>query len=63
MLVTNKCKYLGTVLSSSGSFSPAIKSFADKARKAYFSLRPVHNKLDFDTDLSLKIFDSILNLF
>ena len=60
MMITNKYKYLGTVLSSSGSFNPAIENLADKARKAYFSLRPVLSKFDFDTDLSLKLFDSML---
>ena len=51
---------LGTILSSSGSQIPAAKSFCDKTSKAYFALRTVLQKFNYEPLLSLKIFNTAL---
>ena len=58
--VTNRYKYLGTLMSSSGSYNPAIEQLSEKASKAYFAVRNVLQKVDFDTNITLKIFDTAL---
>ena len=58
--LVNRFKYLGTILSSSGSQIPAAKSLCDKTSKAYFALRTVLQKFNYEPPLSLKIFDTAL---
>ena len=58
--LTNRYKYLGTLMSSTGSYSPAIENLCEKTSKAYFAVRNVLKKVDFDTNITLKIFDSVL---
>ena len=55
--LTNRYKYLGILLSSSGSFKPAIDNLCDRSRKAYFAVREVLSKVGFDSTITLKIFD------
>ena len=57
---TNRYKYLGTLMSSTGSYSPAIENLCEKTSKAYFAVRNALKKVDFDTNITLKIFDSVL---
>ena len=58
--MVNRFKYLGTILSSSGSQIPAAKSLCEKTNKAYFALRTVLQKFNYEPSLSLKIFDTAL---
>ncbi len=58
--VTNRYKYLGTLMSSSGSYNPVIEQLSEKASKAYFSVRNVLQKVYFDTNITLKCFDTAL---
>ena len=58
--ITNRYKYLGTMLSASGSFTAAMENLSDRAKKAYFAVRKVLNKLNFEPKVSLKIFDSLI---
>ena len=53
-------KYLGTLLSSSGSYKPAIENLNEKSRKAYFSLLTILKNIDFDQGVCLKIFDTAI---
>ena len=56
-IVQSYC-YLGIVFSSCGSFSGAVKTLTDKARKAFFALR----KFDTSNDplLTIKLFDALV---
>ena len=58
--ITNRYKYLGTMLSASGSFTAAMENLSDRAKKAYFAIRKVLNKLNFEPKFSLKIFGSLI---
>lgn len=58
--IVQKYKYLGTIISASGSFSQAKEELIDKGKKAYFSIRKVLQKTDFDVKLSLHLFDSVI---
>ena len=58
--ITNRYKYLGTMISASGSFTGAIENLSDRAKKAYFAVRKVLNKLNFEPKVALKIFDTLI---
>ena len=58
--ITNRYKYLGTVLSTSGSFVAAKDTLCDKSIKAYFAIRKVLNKIEYSPDISLRMFDTLL---
>ena len=60
MQLSNRYKYLGTLMSSSGSYNPAIENLNEKSSKAYFAVRNVLKKVDFDTSITFRIFDSVL---
>lgn len=54
-------KYLGIILSSNGSFKPAISTLANQASKALFSLIRAATKLSFpDPSLLCYLFDSLV---
>ena len=56
--ITDKYKYLGIILSRSGSFLNARKHLAEQARKAMHLLFLRANNLDIPIDLQLKLFDN-----
>ena len=58
--MVNRFKYLGAILSSSGSQVPAAKSLCEKTNKAYIAFRTVLQKFNYEPSLSLKIFDTAL---
>ena len=59
--IVHEYKYLGLIFTSNGKFNVATQSLADKARKAYFSIR---KSIPFNTNLSvkhlLKIYQSMI---
>ena len=56
--ITNKYKYLGVILSKSGSFLNARKHLAEQAKKAMQLLFIRANNLNLSIDLQLKLFDN-----
>ena len=56
--VTDKYKYLGTLLFKSGSFINTKKHIAEQARKAMHLLFMRANNLDLPLDLQMKLFDN-----
>ena len=56
--VVDSYKYLGVILSKSGSFLNARKHIAEQARKAMHLLFMRANNLDLPLDLQLKLFDN-----
>ena len=56
--ITNKYKYLGVILSKSGSFLNARKHLAEQAKKAMQLLFIRANNLDLPIDLQFKLFDN-----
>lgn len=53
-------KYLGVVLSASGSFSDARINMVNKAKKALFKLKGCIRKSNLDPHLGLKMFDQLI---
>ena len=58
--ITDKYKYLGIILSRSGSFLNARKHLAEQARKAMHLLFLRANNLEIPIDLQLKLFDNTM---
>ena len=56
--ITDKYKYLGTLLFKSGSFINMKKHIAEQARKAVHLLFMRANNLDSPLDLQMKLFDN-----
>ena len=56
--VVDSYKYLGVILSKSGSFLTARKHIAEQARKAMHLLFMRANNLDLPLDLQLKLYDN-----
>ena len=58
--MVNKFKYLGTILSASGSVRAAQESLLSSGRKAYFSSQKMLFKFDFDPNLSIELFSKLI---
>ena len=58
--ISNEYKYLGIVLSKSGSFVAAKKNIAEQANKALFSLMRKIRTLKLPIDIQLEIFDKTI---
>ena len=58
--ISNEYKYLGIVLSKSGSFLAAKKNIAEQANKALFSLMRKIRTLKLPIDIQLELFDKTI---
>merc|ERR1712002_311049 len=52
--------YLGLTISASGHFGKAMNALADKARRAYYSIRKFMSKLNPPITIWLKLFQSLI---
>ena len=53
-------KYLGIIISSNGSFKPAVKHLKQKADKAFFALKSSLRESNLRPRIQLKIFDNVI---
>ena len=58
--IVNKYTYLGIQISSSGSFTSAVKELASKALRAYFALKNTFINTSLQPNIYLKLFDSLV---
>lgn len=58
--ISDEYKYLGIVLSKSGSFLAAKKNIAEQANKALFSLMRKIRTLKLPIDIQLELFDKTI---
>ena len=58
--IVNTFNYLGVVLSSGGSFIPAVKALADKALKSMYGLFECINNTKPPVKIKINLFDSLV---